>query len=94
MARKGAFIPRVRLPPVRDPFRDRWFSSPDGGYEIRDAVKEISTNVGKPRRMRLMVRVLGAAAGGAPAWIAVVGGAQGGGTGTAETADTAALAAD
>ncbi|GHB32424.1 hypothetical protein GCM10010377_23470 [Streptomyces viridiviolaceus] len=93
MARKGAFIPRLRLPPVRDPFRDRWFSSPGGDHEIGDAVKEISTNVGKPRRMRLTVRVL-AAAGGAPAWIAVVGGAQGGGTGTAEAADTAALAAD
>ncbi|MBC2866819.1 hypothetical protein [Streptomyces mexicanus] len=43
--------------------------------------------------MRFVVRVLGAAAGGALAWIAVLGGAQGGGTGTAEAADTAAPAA-
>ncbi|WP_230885303.1 hypothetical protein [Streptomyces spinoverrucosus] len=56
-------------------------------------MKEISTNVGKPRRIRLTVRVLGAAAGGALAWIAVVGGAQDGGTGTAEAGDTAALVA-
>lgn len=57
-------------------------------------MKEIKTNAGKLRRMRFTVRVLGAAAGGALAWIAMVGGAQGGGTGTAEAADTAALAAD
>ncbi|MFJ4466417.1 hypothetical protein ACIP2X_02755 [Streptomyces sp. NPDC089424] len=44
--------------------------------------------------MRLTVGVVGAAAGGALAWIAVAGGAQGGGTGTAEAADTAALVAD
>ncbi|WP_405770301.1 hypothetical protein [Streptomyces sp. NBC_01538] len=44
--------------------------------------------------MRFTIRVLGAAAAGALAWIAMVGGAQGGGAGTAEAADTAALAAE
>ncbi|WP_241826957.1 hypothetical protein [Streptomyces graminilatus] len=56
-------------------------------------MKEINANVGKPRRMRFAIRVLGAAAVGALAWIAVLGGAQGGGSGTAVTADTAALTA-
>lgn len=57
-------------------------------------MKEINTNVGTLRRMRFTIRVLGAAAAGALAWIAMVGGAQGGGAGTAEAADTAALAAE
>lgn len=56
-------------------------------------MKEISTDAGKSRRMRLTVRVLAAAVGGALAWTAVAGGAQGSGAGTADTADTAALVA-
>ncbi|MEU9592631.1 hypothetical protein ACGF7W_22655 [Streptomyces sp. NPDC048219] len=44
--------------------------------------------------MRLAIRVLGAVAGGgALAWVAVAGGAQGGDAGTAETADNAVLVA-
>ncbi|MDX2548366.1 hypothetical protein ACOT81_23135 [Streptomyces sp. WI04-05B] len=57
-------------------------------------MKEIKTNVGNLRGTRFAIQVLGAAAVGALTWIAMVGGAQGGGTGTAEAADTAALAAD
>ncbi|MGW0823589.1 hypothetical protein [Streptomyces sp. NPDC002845] len=57
-------------------------------------MKEISTAVGKPRRIRLAVRILGATAVGALASIAVVGAGQDAGAGSAETADTAALVAE
>ncbi|WP_432084355.1 hypothetical protein [Streptomyces sp. WAC 04229] len=44
--------------------------------------------------MRFTVRVIGAAAGGALACVAVVGGVQSGGTESAEAADTASLVAE
>ncbi|MDF0372353.1 hypothetical protein ABZV52_02025 [Streptomyces sp. NPDC004735] len=44
--------------------------------------------------MRLAIRLLGAAGGGALAWVAMVGGAQGSDSGTAEASGAAALVAD
>ncbi|AKZ55834.1 Secreted protein [Streptomyces ambofaciens ATCC 23877] len=56
-------------------------------------MKKTSTNVGESRKIRLTVRVLGAAAvGGALAWFAVAGGVQGGVTGA--EGDAALIAED
>ncbi|MFJ9742109.1 hypothetical protein [Streptomyces sp. NPDC101166] len=56
-------------------------------------MKDDDTNVGKPRRMRFAIQVLGVAVGGALAWIAVTDGAHGPDAGAAQAADAAVLVA-